>query len=182
MAHFLLPPLRALDVHAPVVIYRIVGRRHSRIYVNDEMQPRLSGSASQRLSEPVYWQTHAVPGDQLQELPGGIMLVTISGQCHLMRLALPAAIAIETAFTHITRSSQADCALIENLIADRILVSGTCRQRRGGLSRGVVRGLLAEDHPLVLDELPRDLGGEVSARPRKEFRRFGRSRTKTFDH
>ena len=180
MAHFLLPPLRALDVHAPVVIYRIVGRRHSRIYVNDEMQPKLSGTAWQRLSEPVYWQTHAVPGDQLQEHPGGVMLVTNSGQCHLMRLALPAPIEIETAFTHVKRASQADCALIDNLIADRTLVSGTCRQRRGGLSRGV-RGLLAEDHPLVLDELPRDFAGEGSSRSRQGFRRFGRPRRKTFD-
>jgi hypothetical protein len=55
------------------------------------------------------------------------------------------------------------------------LVSGTCRQRKGGLSR-VVRGLLAEDHPLVLDELPRDFAAEGSSRPRQDFRRFGRGR------
>jgi hypothetical protein len=172
MVHFLLPPIRALDVHAPVVIYRIVGRRHSRIYVNDEMQPSLTGNAWQRLSEPVYWQTHAVPGDQLQEHPGGVMLVTLSGQCHLMRLASPAPIEIETAFTHVKRASQADCAVIDTLIADRILVSGTCRQRKTGLSR-VARGLLAEDHPLVLEQLPKELAAERGSRPRQKFRRFG---------
>ena len=172
MARFLLPPLRALDVHAPVVIYRIVGRRHSHVYVDDEMQPRRSGTTSQRLSEPVYWQTRAVPGDQLQERPGGVMLVTASCQCHPVRLALPVPIEIETAFTHAKRASQADCALIDSLIADRILFSGACRRPRGHPSRGL-HGLLAEGHPLVLDEPPRDLACEVSARPRKDFRRFG---------
>ena len=181
MVPFLLPPLRALDVQAPVVLYRIVGRRHSHVYVDDDMQPSRSGTASQRLSEPIYWQTRAVPGDQLQERPGGIMLVTPSGQCHPVRLALPVPIDIETAFTHAARASQADCALIDTLIADRILISGACRRLQGRPSRGLL-GLLAEGYPLVLDELPKDLAGEVSARPRKEFRRFGRSRTKTFDH
>jgi hypothetical protein len=182
MAQFLLPALRALDVHVPLVIYRIVGRRHSRVYVDDKMQPRRSGTASQRLSEPVYWQTRAVPGDQLQERKGGLMLVTVSGQCHPVRLTLPIPIGIETAFTHAERASQADCALIDSLIANRILVvSGTSRRSQEGPSRGL-HGLQSADYPLVLDELPKNLAAEVRSRRGNGFRRFGRPRTKTFDH
>jgi hypothetical protein len=175
MVHLLLPANRSFDVHAPIVVYRVVGRRASRVYVNHEMQPSRSGTASQRLSEPVYWQTRAVPGDQLQERAGGMLLVTVSGRCHPMRLTPPVPIEIDTAFTHAQCAIRADCMLIDSLLAEGVLVSGAYRRPQGPTSLAV-RRLLAEDHPLVVDEMPSDLAAQVRHPPRKVFRQWGRKR------
>jgi hypothetical protein len=175
MAQFLLPANRSLDVHASVVVYRVVGRRPSGVYVNHEMQPSRSGTASQRLSEPVYWRTRAIPGDQLQERAGGMWLVAVSGRCHPVRLTAPIPIDVESAFTHAERAIHADCALIDTLMSDCVLVSGSYRRPQGPPSLGV-RRLLAEDHPLVVDELPSELAGQIAQPPRKVFRHWGQTR------
>ena len=164
VAQLLLRANRSLDVNAPIVIYRVVGRRASRVYVNDEMQPSRSGSAAQRLSEPVYWRTSAIPGDQLQERTGGILLVAVSGHCHRVRLTPPIPIEIETAFTHAERAIRADCVLIDTLQTEGTLVSGAYRRPQDPASSAFGR-LLAEDHPLVVDEAPSDLAAQTR-RPR----------------
>ena len=170
VVQFLLRANRSLDVHAPIVIYRVIGRRASGVYVNEEMQPGRSGSASQRLSEPVYWRTHATPGDQLQERTGGILLVAVSGQCHRVRLTPPIPIDIETAFTHAERAIQADCLLIDTLLTEGALVSGAYRRPRDLPSAAMGR-LLAADHPLAVDEAPSDLGAQTR-HSRKVFRQW----------
>ena len=175
MVQFLPPANRSLDVHEPLVVYRLVGRRPSGVYVNHEMQPSRSGTAPQRLSEPVYWQTRAMPGDQLQERAGGILLVAASGQCHPVRLTPPTSLETESAFTHAERAIRADCILIDRLLADRVLVSGVYRRPQGPPSLGL-RRLLAEDHPLVLEELPTDLAAQVCHPPRRVFRHWGQTR------
>jgi hypothetical protein len=175
MVYFIPPANRSLDVHEPIALYRLVGRRPSGIYVNHEMQPSRSGTGPQRLSEPVYWKTRATSGYQLQERASGILLVTVSGQCHPVRLTPPTPLEMESAFTHAERALRADCMLIDNLLADRILVSGVYRRPQGPPSVGL-RRLLAEDHPLVVDELPTDLAAQIGGPPRRVFRHWGQTR------
>ena len=73
---YLNPADRALDVLAPMIIHRPIGRRLSEVYVDNAMRPVRSGSPTQRLSDVVYWRTQAVPGEQIQERSGGMVLVT----------------------------------------------------------------------------------------------------------
>jgi hypothetical protein len=175
MVQFLLPPNRSLDVHAPIVVYRVVGRRLSHVYVNEQMQPSQSGTASQRLSECVYWRTAAVPGDQLQERAGGIVLVSASGHCHLVRLTAPTPIERDGAFTHADRAIRADCALINTLLTDRVIVIGAYRRPQGPPSLPL-RRLLAEDHPLVSEKSPPHLAVQIGHPPRKVFQHWARKK------
>jgi hypothetical protein len=82
---------QAVDVFSPVVIHRPVGRRLSHIYVDDAMRPARSGKPTQRLSDVVYWRTHAMPGEQIQERSAAMVLVTRGGTFHPIRLSAPGA-------------------------------------------------------------------------------------------
>jgi hypothetical protein len=152
-----LPPAdRALDVLAPVIIYCPVGRRLSDIYVDDTMRPARSGVPAQRLSDAVYWRTHAVPGEQIQERSGETMLVTQAGAFRPIRLSAPQPLQPETAFTHTERAIQADHAILQDLLAQGVLAERPSRRPRGPVARWPDQ-LLPEGHPLVIDELPAEL-------------------------
>lgn len=102
-------------------------------------------------------------------------LVAVSGRCHPARLTAPIPIDVESAFTHAERASHADSALIDTFLSDGVLVSGAYRRPQGPPSLGL-RRLLAEDHPLVVDELPSDLAAQIGQPPRKVFRQWGQAR------
>jgi len=147
---------RALDVLAPVIIHRPIGRRLSDVYVDEAMRPARSGKPTKRLSDVVYWRTHALPGEQIQERSGAMILVTRAGTFHPIRLSVPEPLQLETAFTHTERAMQSDRTILEGLLAEGLLVERPSRRCRGSLARWPVQ-LLPENHPLVIDELPAGL-------------------------
>jgi hypothetical protein len=153
---YLQPADRAFDVFSPVVIHRPVGRRLSDIYVDDSMRPARSGKPTQRLSDVVYWRTHAVPGEQIQERSGAMVLVTRGGTFQPVRLSVPEPLLLESAFTHAAHAIQSDRTIIQDLLAEGVLVEGPSRLCRGPLARWRNQ-LLPESHPLVIDEPPSGL-------------------------
>ena len=153
MRYFLPPADRALDVVAAVVIHRPIGRRLSEVYVDEAMRPARSGKPTQRLSDVVYWRTRAMPGEQIQERSGGMVLVTRAGTCHPIRLSVPEPLHLETAFTHTERAMQSDRGIVQDLMTEGVLVERPSRRLRGSMARWPHQ-LLPEDHPLVTDEAP----------------------------
>ena len=154
---------RALDVLAPVVIYRQIGRRPSQVYVEDAMTaPKPGEKAQHRLSDRVYWRTEAKPGDQIQDRRGGVILVTAAGECYAITLAEPTPLTSDTAFTHADLAIRADQAEAERLIATGALVEGTPRRPKRPLSRAADM-LFADDHPLVVQTLPKGVTLDVDA-------------------
>jgi hypothetical protein len=163
---YLPPAHRALDVVAPVVVYRAIGRRPSRVFVDEAMNATNAKKGQHRLKDRVYWRTRAEPGDQIQDRPGGTLLLKASGECHPVLLAEPQPLAPATAFTHAELAIKADHAVVEKLIADGKLAEATPRRPKGLPSRPSDR-VLGEDHPLVIDELPADFSlKEEDVRPR----------------
>jgi hypothetical protein len=149
---FLPPPNRALDVVAPIVVYRLIGRRPSRVYVDDAMRAT-KAPGSNRLSDLVYWRTQAVPGDQIQDRSGGTLLVTSAGRCHPILLSEPRSLEVETAFTHAERALEADREIVNSLIAQGMLTEATPRRPKGLPTRPGGR-LLTDDHPIIVEEPP----------------------------
>jgi hypothetical protein len=146
---------RALDVVAPVVIYRQIGRRPSQVYVDDAMTAPTAGTkARHRLSDRVYWRTEAKPGDQIQDRRGGVILVTASGECYAITLAAPTPLTSDTAFTHADLAIKADQAEAERLMATGALVEAAPRRPKRPLSRAADM-LFPDDHPLVVEVLPK---------------------------
>lgn len=144
---------RALDVVSPVVVYRQIGRRPSALYVDDPMTAEAGVAGRHRLSDRVYWRTQAAPGDQIQERSGGVLLVTAAGRCFPIRLAEPTPITPSTAFAHADLTIKADRTLLEQLIAAGALTEASPRRpKRPPVAPADTT--FAEDHPLVVDELP----------------------------
>ena len=157
---YLPPAERALDVVSPIVVYRQIGRRPSGVYVDDAMNVTKSKKTAQhRLNDRVYWRTKAKPGDQIQDRPGGTLLVTASGQCHPVLLAEPQPLEPGTAFTHQELAIKADRSVAERLLAEGKLAEATPRRPKGMPSRPSDR-MLAADHPIVVDKLPKGMSPE----------------------
>jgi hypothetical protein len=152
---------RALDVQAPVVIYRQIGRRPSQVYVEDAMTAPTAGKKAQhRLSDRVYWRTEAKPGDQIQDRRGGVILVTAVGECYPITLAAPTPLTNETAFTHADLSIRADQAEAERLMGTGAVIEGVPRRPKRPLSRPA-DNVFPDDHPLVVESLPKGVSLEA---------------------
>lgn len=145
--------LQAFDVVSPVVVYRQIGRRPSRVYVDQAMTATDSGVAEQRLSERVYWRTTARAGDQIQYRPGGMLVVTPEGDCYPITLAEPTPLTRKTAFLHAEMAIKADQTVLAQLAAGGSLVETSPRQPKGRPLRPGDR-MFPEGHPLSLEELP----------------------------
>jgi hypothetical protein len=171
--HYLPPADRAYDVQKPVVVFRLIGRRPSQVYVDEGMNPGTSGNSKNRLSDLVYWRTTARPGDQIQERPGTTLLATAGGQCFPILLAEPRPMKPGSAFTHAQAAAATDREIAAELLASGVLKEAMPRRVKNQLSRGSTR-LYDEGHPLVVDEPPHDLD-EVAAEPRRQGA-FGRNR------
>lgn len=154
---------RALDVVAPVVIYRQFGRRPSQVYVDDAMQAATAGkTARHRLHDRVYWRTEAKPGDQIQERPGGVLLVTPNGACYAITLAEPTPLTAATALIHADLAIKADQAEAQRLVAAGSLLEALPRRPKYPPSRPADT-LYPDDHPVVVDVLPK--GAALTADP-----------------
>ena len=126
-----LPPAdRALDVVAAVVIHRPIGRRLSDVYVDEAMRPARSGKPTQRLSDMVYWRTRAMPGEQIQERSGGMVLVTKAGTCHPIRLSVPEPLHLEIAFAHAERAVRSDLLPFPSPSAHDVTVADALGSKR----------------------------------------------------
>lgn len=172
---YLPPAQRALDVVAPVTIYRQIGRRFSRVSVDGDMNAtKFAKSAPHRLKDRVYWRTTASAGDQIQDRPGGTLLVTAKGECFPILLAEPQALDADTAFSHADRAIKADREIAEQLLAEGKLVDATPRRPKGMPMRPADK-MLDDKHPLVVDKLPAGARLEAEGSPFPHGRRQWRA-------
>jgi hypothetical protein len=166
---YLPPAQRAYDVLTPIAVYRQIGRRRSQIFVDDAMKLTRSKTARHRLNDRVYWRTKAGPGDQIQDRPGGTLLVTASGDCHPILLAEPQPLDATSAFTHAERAIRADQEAAEQLLAAGKLAEAPPRRPSSPPSRPA-DGILADDHPLIIDKLPKGFSPERAPAPQERGR------------
>jgi hypothetical protein len=153
---YLPPAQRALDVVSPVVIYRQIGRRQSRVFIDGDMNTTKSAKAAEhRLKERVFLRTEAQPGDQIQDRPGGTLLVTAKGEWYPILLAEPQAMDAATAFQHADRAIKADREIADQLLAEGKLTDAVTARRPKGMPSRPSDRMLADDHPLVVDTLPK---------------------------
>jgi hypothetical protein len=138
------------------------------------MRPARSGKPMWRLSEVVYWRTHAVPGEQIHERSGGMILVMRTGALHPIRLSMPEPLLLETVFTHTAHAIQSDHSIVQHLLAEGILAEGPPRVCNGRMTRSPNQ-LLSKDHPLIVDKPPAELLSNNSDQPQRtpRNRKFG---------
>lgn len=149
-------PDRCLAVTSPITVYRPIGRRPSRVYLDETMNPTNCATSPHRLSDRVFWRTHADPGDQIHECAGGTYLLTGSGAFHPIQLAEPRALEVSSAFTHAELMLQQDRAVARKLVAEGSLIEEPARKAKTPPSR-MPKHVFAQDEPLIVDRLPRDL-------------------------
>jgi hypothetical protein len=172
---YLPPAQRALDVVSPCPIYRQIGRRNSRVFVDDNMNATKSARSGQhRLKERVFLRTFAKPGDQIQDRAGGTLLITAKGEWYPILLSEPQPLESATAFTHADRAIRADREVAERLLAEGVLVEAASARRPKGMPLRPSDRLLADDHPLVVDVLPGGMSLVDESPPqRRPWRRRG---------
>jgi len=94
------PAHRALDIVAPFTVYGVIGRRPSGIYVDSTMTATTDGTDAQPLWDLVFEAVLAAAGDQIQDRPGGIVLVGRDGEARQVQLTAPIPRSLADAFTH----------------------------------------------------------------------------------
>lgn len=138
---------RAFEVISPIRLYRLIGRRPSNVYVDDNRQP--SGDVhGHRLWDLVFEEHDASPGDQIQDRPGGIVLVTRAGEAYPVQLTPPAARSPDTAFVHADMVLAADRRLAEEMLKEGRLATGAVRRIKAPVC-SLPKTLFDENHPLV---------------------------------
>lgn len=172
---YLPPAQRALDVVSPCSIYRQIGRRNSRVFVDGDMNATKSAkNGEHRLKERVFLRTRAKPGDQIQDRPGGTLLITQKGEWYPILLAEPQPLESTTAFTHADRAIRADREIAERLLAEGVLTEATTARRPKGMPSRPSDRLLGDDHPLVVETLPEGMSLVDENPPaRSQWRRRG---------
>lgn len=144
------PAHRALDVVLPFTVYLVIGRRPSGIFVDRTLTAttEAGGSDTQPLWDLVFEAATAVPGDQVQDRPGGMVLVGRDGGSRPIQLTRPSARSLETAFTHAERVLAADRTELERLVAGgNLAIAPVRRIRQPAIATAKV--VFAGDHPLV---------------------------------
>jgi hypothetical protein len=166
---------RSFVVVTRVPIYQQIGRRPSRVYVDEGMKPAAFGTPARRLSDNVFWHTSADPGAQIEERAGGFVLLTEPTACHAIQLSVPRPLEVDTAFQHTATVLREDREIVDKLLAEGAVIETPPARLRPVPSR-LPDSLLAEDHPLVVENRPHDLDAEPPPPPdRSDHRRNGRS-------
>ena len=155
---------RDLDVLGSIVVYRVVGRRPSAVYVNSAKVAAATGAAGSRLSDLVYWRTQAGAGDHIQDGPTGLVLITQAGERYRIRLSEPRARTVDTAFTQTSLDIATDRQVIAGLLEHQILVEGRRRPQQKTGAASPLNAMLAEGHPLVVHERPAGFADETVVR------------------
>jgi hypothetical protein len=140
---------RVFDVLVPILVYRAAGRRPSPVRVDRSMRPTLSSTAPHRLSDVVFEVVEAVPGDEIQEHGGGLVLLTADGKSHAISMTPPRPLEPATAFTHGERSRKSDQLVIDELMSANSLVA--IESGRRATVPQPQRQEFGEDHPLVIE-------------------------------
>jgi len=145
---------RALDVAAPVTVYRAIGRRPSAVYVDEVRHATDSPGTQHRLWDMVFEEYVAQVGDQLQDGQGSLMLLTEGGDFHRIQITPPQPRSLCDAFTHAGRTLAADWARIEALMAEGRLTAGRV-QRSRHMPFDAAQVKFDDDQPLVVPPRPR---------------------------
>ncbi len=143
-----LPAHRSFDVLVPFMVYRVIGRRPSSIYVDPERNTTTASETSHRLWDLVFEEARAVPGDQIQDRPGGIILLKPNGDAHPIQLSAPVPRTASTAFSHAELALSADRELAEAMLLDGRLAVAPVRRIRMPLN-ALPKEKFDENHPLV---------------------------------
>jgi hypothetical protein len=151
-AAFRVPADRYLTATARFPIYRKVGRRPSRVYVDDAMRPAESGLSARRLFDNVFWLTSAEIGDRIEERPGGLLLLTKHMAFHPIQLSVPRPLELATAFGHADAVLREDRKILDDLLAEGAVVEISTRPPKIMASRQpeAAEVVFAEDHTLVV--------------------------------
>jgi hypothetical protein len=142
------PAHRALDVVVPFTVYGAIGRRPSGVFVDSAMTATVDGTGAQPLWDLVFEAVPAAAGDQIQDRPGGIVLVSRDGESRPVQLTPPVPRSLTEAFTHAERILAADRAQVERLVAEGLLAVAPIRRIRAA-APPPARTLFTKDHPLV---------------------------------
>ena len=144
------PPVhRALDVVISFVVYGVIGRRPSGVYVDRSMNVTTESRDTQPLWDLVFEEFMAEPGHQIQDRPGGIVLVDGDGMPRQIQLTPPWARSIDGAFTHAELVLISDRELAERLVAEGRLAIAPIRRVKISAPPATKR-VFAFDHPLVI--------------------------------
>jgi len=166
---------RSFIVVSRIPIYQQIGRRPSRVYVDEGMRPAAFGTPARRLSDNVFWHTSAEPGAQIEERAGGFVLLTEPTACHAIQLSVPRSLEVDTAFQHTEMVLREDRKIVDKLLAEGAVIETPPARLRPVPSR-IPDNLLAEDHPLVVANRPDDLAAErAPPSNRSDHRRNGRN-------
>ena len=113
------PARRCLNIVERMVVYRVIGRRPSAVYVDEQGQPTTDASGTRhRLWDLVFDEYVAEPGDQIQDRHSQITLVAGDGECSRVQLTTPTPRTLDNAFSHASRTLTADWAALDRLVAE----------------------------------------------------------------
>ena len=134
-----------------MVVYRVIGRRPSAVYVDEQGQPTTDASGTRhRLWDLVFDEYVAEPGDQIQDRHSQITLVAGDGECSRVQLTTPTPRTLDNAFSHASRTLTADWAALDRLVAEGRLEKGTLRNRLRGPVREQPQAIFEDGHPLIV--------------------------------
>jgi hypothetical protein len=163
-------PQRVLEVVERLPLYELVGRRPSRVYLDDTLNPTASAAAPHRLSDLVYRRIFAEPGDQLHVMSGQTLLLDGAHTYRAVLLTEPQPLELATALVNAQRVREAETAAIESQAVAGKLVEALARQPKvQQVTRAEQR--FAPDHPLVVEPVaagrrPRAAAGAERPRAR----------------
>lgn len=143
-----LPAHRSFNVVVAFTVYRVIGRRPSAVYLDSDGSSPTERVTANRLWDLVFEEALAIPGDQIQDRPGGIILVKMNGDAFAVQLSPPSARSAQTAFSHAELALNADRQLAEELLHDGHLTTAPVRRVRVPLTT-LPKAKFGEDQPLV---------------------------------
>jgi hypothetical protein len=153
-------PQRVLEVVERLPLYELVGRRPSRVFLDDTLTPTTAAAAPHRLSDLVYRRAFAEPGDQLHVMSGQTLLLDRAHTYRAVLLSEPRPLELATALVHAQQVREEETAAIERQAVAGTLIEALARQPKvHQVTRAEQR--FAADHPLIVE--PAAAGGR---RPR----------------
>lgn len=142
-------PPRALDVQEPFTVFRVIGRRPSRVYLDGDRRPCAApDDGGAQLWEPVFDRVEVLPGDQIQEVSSGYVLVRGEDRPVSVRLEEPVARTLDNALTQAAESYTLDSARVDALLKAGTLSEAAKRIRPPDQTLPPMRDL-PQEHPLV---------------------------------
>jgi hypothetical protein len=143
-------PQRVLEVVERLPLYELVGRRPSRVFLDESLTPTTAATAPHRLSDLVYRRAFAEPGEQLHVMSGQTLLLDGAHTYRAVLVSEPRPLELATALVHAQQVREAEAAAIDRQAAAGTLVEALARQPKvHQVTRAEQR--FAADQPLVLE-------------------------------